>query len=234
MTAMTSAPTMTRASMLTPPLSPAGVSGRPVLAVVVGDTKGQSHSRALPVAAKLGVNPVPCEPGPACWMRVQCVLRLLHTEGASCLPGEELPHELVVRVEELLGRSGFDDPSLPEDRDVLRHAAGGHDVVGDHDVGTTVLLVDLLDELAEERGAYRVEPGVGLVEQDDLRVEHERAREAGPLAHAARQLVGHLVAGAAEADLLEAAVDDVADLVVRLVGVLAERERDVVPQVHRA
>src|SRR3954469_5375282 len=106
---------------------------------------------------------------------------LLHPQRATGLAGEELPDELVVRVEELLGRPGFHDPALPEDCDVFRHAAGGHDVVGDDDVRAAVLLVDLLDELAEERGAHRVEPRVRLVEEHDLRVEHERARESRAL-----------------------------------------------------
>src|SRR2546423_5956183 len=77
---------------------------------------------------------------------------LLHPQRAARLSGEELPDELVVRVEQFRGRSGFDDPSLPEDCDVLGYAARGHDVVGDHDIRASVLLVDLLDELAEERG----------------------------------------------------------------------------------
>src|SRR3712207_7836004 len=62
-----------------------------------------------------------------------------------------------------------------------------------HDVGAAVLLVDLLDELAQERGADGVEARVGLVEEHDVRVEDERAGEPGALAHAAGELVGHLV-----------------------------------------
>ena len=69
-----------------------------------------------------------------------------------------------------------------------------HDVVRDDDVGAAVLLVDLLDQLAQQRRADRVQAGVGLVEQHDVGVEHERAREAGALAHPARELVRHLVA----------------------------------------
>src|SRR3954454_14576071 len=224
--------TSTRGSRETSPRPWPGPAGRVGL-VDGGEAKGQSHSRHLPVAAEIGFRPVPCDRA----LPVGCESKrcgLLHPQGASCLPGEELPHELVVRVEELLGRSGLDDPSLPEDCDVLRHAAGGHDVVRDHDVGAAVLLVDLLDELAEERGAHWIEPRVGLVEQHDLRIENERPGEPRTLAHAARQLVGHLVAGPAQADLLQTPVDDVGDLVLALVGVLAERERDVVPKVHRA
>jgi hypothetical protein len=117
---------------------------------------------------------------------------------------------------------------------VLGHAARAHDVVGDDHVGAAVLLVDLLDELAQEGGAHRVQARVRLVEEHDVGVEHEGAREARTLAHPARQLVGHLVAGVGEADLGEPAMDDLHDLVLALVGVLAQRKGDVVQEVHRA
>ena len=94
--------------------------------------------------------------------------------------------------------------------------------------------VDLEDQLAEQRGAHRVKSRVGLVEEHDVGLEHERPREAGALAHPARQLVGHLGQGAGQADLVEPAHDDVLDLVLALLGVLAQREGDVVVQVHRA
>src|SRR4051812_12523741 len=126
---------------------------------------------------------------------------LLHAQGTLGLTGEELADERVLGVEELLGGAGLDDPALPQHRDVLGHAPGARDVVGDDDVGAPVLLVDLLDELAQEGGADGVEPGVGLVEEDDVGVEDERPGEAGPLAHPARQLVGHLLVRAAQADL---------------------------------
>ena len=46
--------------------------------------------------------------------------------------------------------------------------------------------------------------------------------------------LGILSRRAFQADLAQAPVDDLLDLVLALVGVLAQRERDVVPQVHRA
>ncbi len=79
-----------------------------------------------------------------------------------------------------------------------------------------------------------IEPRVRLVEEHDVRVEHERAGESGALAHPAGELVRHLVHGAAEADLSQTAHDDLADLVLALVGVLAQREGRVVEDVHRA
>src|SRR3954452_21339482 len=45
-----------------------------------------------------------------------CVL--LHAERPLRLPGQKLSHELVVGVEELGRRTRFDDPALPENRDV--------------------------------------------------------------------------------------------------------------------
>ena len=92
----------------------------------------------------------------------------------------------------------------------------------------------LLDQLAQQRGAHRVKSRVGLVEHHDLRVEHERPGESGALAHAARELRRRAVAGIAEADLGESLIDDLGDLPLGQVGVLAERERDVVVHVHRA
>src|SRR4051794_19079413 len=160
--------------------------------------------------------------------------RLLHAERAARGTREELAHEHVVRVEQLLRGSRLDDPALPQHGDVLRDALRGHDVVGDHDVGAAVLLVDLLDQLAQERCAHRVEAGVGLVEEHDVGVQHERPREAGALAHAARELVGHLVVRPLETDLAQAPRDDLLDLVLALVRVLAQGEADVVEQVHRA
>src|SRR5215218_2468379 len=55
---------------------------------------------------------------------------LFHSERPARRAGEELPDEHVVRVEQLLGGPGLDDPALPQHGDVLRDALGGHDVVG--------------------------------------------------------------------------------------------------------
>ena len=83
-------------------------------------------------------------------------------------------------------------------------------------------------------GAHRVEAGVGLVEEQDLGVEHQGPGQAGALAHAAGDLAGELVLGADEADEVHLLHDDVAHLGLGLLGVLAQREGDVVVEVHRA
>jgi hypothetical protein len=94
------------------------------------------------------------------------------------------------------------------------------------------LRVDLLDQLSQEGGSDRVQAGIGLVEEHDVRIEDECACEAA-LAHAARELIGELVARSVEADLTQALQRDLGDLVLALVGVLAQREGDVVEHRHR-
>src|SRR4051794_23318759 len=156
---------------------------------------------------------------------------LVHRERTLDVGVQELADELVLRVEQLLLRARLDDLALPEDGDEVGDPARGAEVVADHQVAAAVLLVDLADQLAEQRGPHRVEAGVRLVEHDDRRVEDERTGEPGPLAHPARELVRHLVVRLGEADLAQAARTDLLDLVLTLVGVLAEREGDVVEDV---
>src|SRR4051812_19752331 len=81
----------------------------------------------------------------------------LHPQGALGGARQELADELVLRVEQLLRRARLDDPPAPQDRDVLGHPPGRHDVVGDHDVGAAVLGVHLLDQLAQQCGADGIE-----------------------------------------------------------------------------
>src|SRR4051794_36491922 len=127
-------------------------------------------------------------------------MALLHSERALRVALEELADERVGGAEHRLGRALFDDLALPQQRDELADALGRRDVVRDDDVRALVLGVHLLDELAKQRGADRVEARVGLVEEDDLGLEDERTGEAGALAHAARELARHLLYRVAEAD----------------------------------
>ena len=117
--------------------------------------------------------------------------------------------------------------------DVVGDAAGGGDVVGDHDGGHAELLVEVADQLGEERGPHGVEPGVRFVEHDDLGVEHESPGQAGALTHAAGDLAGELLLGADEPDHLELLHDDVLDLLLALLRVLAQGEGGVVVDAHR-
>src|SRR5919201_5081774 len=88
----------------------------------------------------------------------------VHCQRALGLRVQELGDELVVGVEQLVGRAALDDPPLPKHRQEVGDPAGRAEVVADHEVAAVALIVDLADQLAEQRGSYRVEAGVGLVE----------------------------------------------------------------------
>jgi hypothetical protein len=57
--------------------------------------------------------------------------------------------------------------------------------VRDDDAGHLKLLLQLLDHLADALDVRGVEAGGRLVVQDNLGLDGDRARERGPLAHAA-------------------------------------------------
>jgi hypothetical protein len=96
------------------------------------------------------------------------------------------------------------------------------------------LSVDVDQQLRQIGGTDGVQTRVGLVAEDDLRVEHQGAGQAGTFAHTAGDLAEELVLIPAQADQLELLHDDVADLAFLLLGVLAKRESGVVIQAHRA
>jgi hypothetical protein len=147
---------------------------------------------------------------------------------------QELPHHRLFGAQQHLAGAEHGEVAVVEQADVVGDRARGVDVVGDDEERRAGVLAEIDDQLVEERRADRVEAGVGLVEQHDLRVEHERSGEPGALAHAAGDLAGELGLRALEADHVDLVHDDAADLALGLLGVLAERERDVVVEVHRA
>ena len=111
--------------------------------------------------------------------------------------------------EELVRRSDLDDPPEVHDRDAVGDVADDREVVRDEDVGEVELLLQL-DEQVEDLGLDRdVERGDGLVGDDELRLQHERAREPDalplPAAELVRVAVGRL---GRHADALEHVVDD--------------------------
>ena len=89
------------------------------------------------------------------------------------------------------------------------------------------------EQLVDLRGGDRIEAGARLVDEQDRRIERHRARQAGALLHAARQIAGHLVEVLLEADGGELLLRLLADLAVRPVGVAPHREGDVVADAHR-
>ena len=89
----------------------------------------------------------------------------------------------------------------------------------------------LAKELAQLDPGARVQPGGGLVEQQDLRIVDERVGEAQPLLHAARQRLDVVVALVAEVDELEQ-VGDHPPPPRRPDAVAAREEVQVFPHLH--
>ena len=73
-------------------------------------------------------------------------------------------------------------------------------------------------KFVDDRTRHRVQPGGGFVEEDQLRLQHERAGQADAFAHAAAQLGGHLVLDVAHPHEVEFLVHGLLDLGFGLVG----------------
>ena len=102
----------------------------------------------------------------------------------------------------------------------------------DHDRGGAERVVQLADELPDDRERDRVEPGKGLVIEDEHRVEHQRAGERHAPRHAAGELRGHEPVRSAQPHGLELHQHEIAHHRLREAGVLAQREGDVLVHAH--
>src|SRR5882757_9843451 len=158
---------------------------------------------------------------------------LVHAEGPGRLTGQELPDERVLGGERLLGVAVVHDLALPDQPHMVADLARGPDVVRDQQVRALVLAVHVQNQIVEQAGPHRVQTGVRLVEEHDRRVHHQRPGEPGALTHTAGNFVRQLALGGLEPDLRQTAHDDLADLILRFVGVFAQRERGVVVDIQR-
>ena len=121
-----------------------------------------------------------------------------------------------------LRRVHHEQPSVREQRDA-RATLGLVEVGRRHDDGDA-LGEELGQQLPELAARHRVDAGRRLVEQDDLRLVDERARERELLLHAARQPIGQPVAERRELRHVE---QPVAPLLVVAEAVDLGEERDV-------
>ena len=104
---------------------------------------------------------------------------------------EESPGVRVLRAVEHLGGG----PVLDRTPGVHHHHGLGRlrdhpEVVGDQDHADVEVALDLVDELEDLRLHRHVERCGGLIGDQHGGVVHQRHRDHGPLAHAARELVG--------------------------------------------
>ena len=100
------------------------------------------------------------------------------------------------------------DPPADQDGEQVRHRTGEVEVVRhDHRRLGRLPRLEAGDQLGDQPGIGRVEPRGGLVVEHQLRLEHQRAGDPDPLAHAARQLRRQLVVHVPQAHQLQHRVD---------------------------
>ena len=104
---------------------------------------------------------------------LRLVLFLGHADGADAATVEELPDDRLVAGQQHLTRAEHHQVLAEQHADVVGHGPGDVDVVRDDQDRGVDLRVDVDQQLAQVRGADRVQTGVGLVAEDDLRVEHQ-------------------------------------------------------------
>src|SRR3984893_9575230 len=160
-------------------------------------------------------------------------LSSVHSQWAFRRCIEELVYELVVGGLDFFLRAEVAHLALVENADVVREATHGTNVVAHHDRRCLVFRADFTDQVAEQRGTHRIEAGIRLIEEEDLRFHDKRSGEAGALAHATAQFVGHPLFSACQADLHQVLHHDLAHLTFGLVRVLAQRKCNIVEKVHR-
>ena len=90
-------------------------------------------------------------------------------------------------------RPALNDPAGAHQEDLVAEPTGLGEVMSDHDDGLLERSKDGAEVGLELGADHRVESAQGLVEQDDLGVEHERAHQAHALALTARELGGETV-----------------------------------------
>jgi hypothetical protein len=91
--------------------------------------------------------------------------------------------------EELLTGAGFDDDSIAQDEDIVRHVMHGGHVVGDEEVGDGTFLLEVGEEIENLGTDGDVEGGGWFVADDERGFEHEGADDGQSLALPAGELV---------------------------------------------
>src|SRR6478672_1233621 len=131
------------------------------------------------------------------WSSSRKCARALPAIGLAELPRHVLLRPGVARVrEDRVGLGELDELAAEHERGLVGHARRLLHVVGDdHD---RVVALELVDELLDLERRDRVERRAGLVHQDHLGLDGDRARDAEPLL---------LAAGEADARRAEAVLD---------------------------
>ena len=105
------------------------------------------------------------------------------------------------RREDLARRADLDDAPVHEDRDAVGERHRLFLVVGDVDRGRAERALQLVQAEPRLEAQLRIEVGQRLVEQEQLRLADDRARQRDALLLAARKLAGRALQQVADVDL---------------------------------
>src|ERR1035438_10812251 len=139
------------------------------------------------------------------------------------------------RLRQLAGAAlGEDTPGFPvEHDDAVGQAEDRFQLMGNDDEGRAKGLPDLPDQGVELAGGDGVKPRPWLVEENNGRVERQRAGESGPLLHAAADFRWVVVLESPETHLGQLQGGDFPDFTAGQRGVLLKRQRHVLAQGER-
>src|SRR5215831_20737253 len=113
---------------------------------------------------------------------------VVHRQRPLRLPFHELLHRGIVGPQELVRRGLVQDLAPKEQGYPISHLLRARHVMGDRHDRSAEALPHLEDRVVDDVGHDGIEPGVGLVEEEDLRLMSDRPCEPDAPAHAARQL----------------------------------------------
>src|SRR5215469_15514284 len=108
---------------------------------------------------------------------------LVHPERPLHRSLQELAGELIPGLPHLRLGALFDHVASVQEDDIVSDFENRLDVVTDDDRTAVMPLLNFLDQLAEERGPNWIEARIGLITQQDVRLENQGPRETGALAH---------------------------------------------------
>src|SRR2546426_4689651 len=172
-------------------------------------------------------------PTPTSCLYVRSIVALAD-DGHLQVALEELMHGRVLRLQDLLARAHGADLRLPQQGDTVGDAERAAHVVRHHHAGDADLVLQPLDQPVDHVGVHGVEPGGRLVVQQVLGLARDRAGDADPLAHPARELgrelLRHLGGEVDEAQALPHPVGAVAVVVVACL--VRDAEADVLVHAH--
>src|SRR6267154_2246189 len=151
--------------------------------------------------------------------------------------GQEGAHPGILRSGEELFRVARGDDRLAlviEKYGVVTDGEDARELVCDDHDGGAQAVAQIEDEIVEPPRADRVEARRRLVEEEDVRIERHRARQAGALPHASTDFRRRVVLEARETAQRELERGERGDFLPADVGVLLQRQGHVLQQRHRA